>query len=198
MYPLLETIKISDGIPRNLFWHQERYNHSYELYYNQKSGTLLENIISVPDLFKFGLIKARLLYNKDSFKLEFANYVPAGIRTLKLVENNDIEYGLKYTERSLIRKLLQQKRENDDILIIKNGKITDTSISNIVFYDGETWFTPRFPLLKGTARERLLNEQRIFEKDVVIEDLRLFTHFRLINAMLDFDDQEMLEISAIK
>lgn len=198
MYPLLETIKISDGMPCNLFWHQERYNYSFEVYFNHKPGLILHEVIKVPDNYKSGQVKARLLYNKDICKLEFQKYVPAVIRTLKLVENNNIEYSLKYSNRTLIKEMFQQRGKNDDILIVKNGRITDSSISNIVFFDGRKWYTPEYPLLKGTARAKLLEEERIFIKDITLEDLRLFTHFRLINSMLDFDDQNMLEISAIK
>ena len=75
-----------------------------------------------------------------------------------MIENNKICYSLKLTDRSQINRLLKQKGNYDDILIVKNGFITDTSISNIIFYNGSKWITPAAPLLKGTCRDKLLKE----------------------------------------
>ncbi len=145
-----------------------------------------------------GKIKARFLYNKESYFVEFQKYIPVKVRSLKIIENNNIKYDHKFIDRSPIVIMMKERGDCDDILIVKKGKVTDSSIANIIFYDGIKWFTPEFPLLKGTARERLLNGKRIFLQDITVEDLNLFSHFRLVNSMLDFDDQEILEISNIK
>ena len=41
------------------------------------------------------------------------------------------------------------KREQDEILITRNGLLTDTSIANIALFNGKEWHTPKHPLLKG-------------------------------------------------
>ena len=65
--------------------------------------------------------------------------------------------------------------------------ITDTSIANIAFYDGEKWLTPKRPLLKGTTRARYLKSGLVIEKDIFVDDIKLFTKVALMNAMIDFD-----------
>ncbi|HEY6906318.1 MAG TPA: aminotransferase class IV, partial [Ignavibacteriaceae bacterium] len=100
--------------------------------------------------------------------------------------------------RNAITDLKAYREDCDDILIVRNGTITDSSIANIVLYDGKNWVTPEFPLLEGTARERLLHTGRIISKDIKLDNIKMFSHFRLVNSMLDFDEQEMIGISALK
>ena len=198
MYPLVETIKILDGVPQNLFWHQKRYNHSCKSIFGQSSNLRIEQIIYVPDAFKSGTVKARVLYNRKDYKVEFQNYTPVPVASLKLIMSDEIDYSFKFTDRNSIMAKFTDRGESDDILMVKKGIVTDTSIANIVFFDGEKWFTPEFPLLHGTARQRLLSERRIFTKNIYTNDLSRYSHFRLINSMLEFDEQIMIEISAIK
>jgi len=43
------------------------------------------------------------------------------------------------------------------------------------------------PLLKGTTRARLIDEGKIIEADIKVQDLRTFSKVALLNAMIDFD-----------
>ncbi|AHF97009.1 MAG: aminotransferase class IV family protein [Minisyncoccia bacterium] len=183
MFPLFETIKILDGKIYNLSFHQKRLEFSFQIYFQKKAPFLLSDIINIPKDFSKGLVKLRFLYSEKSYKLEFLHYKPRKIITLKIVENNEINYSLKFTDRSQINDLVHQKGTCDDILIIKNGFITDTSIANIVFYDGKEWVTPAIPLLMGTCRAKLLKENKIKEEVVKITDLYKFRAFCLINAL---------------
>jgi len=198
MYLLVETIRIKNGVPENLRWHQDRYERSCRTFYKTSPKIFIEEELNIPAEFSEGIVKCRFLYNKDSVKTEFQHYSARPINSLKLVEDNGIEYSLKFTDRTAINNLLKSKKECEDILIIKEGFITDTSIANIVFFDGKKWITPADPLLKGTARERLLNENIISTAEITENDIKQFSHFKLINAMLEFDVQEMKDISCIK
>ena len=129
--------------------------------------------------------------------MEFSFYHPKKISKLKLVQGDHLSYSLKYTDRHSLEALSLQKGACDDILIIKNGKITDTSYANIILFDGENWVTPDEPLLAGTCRQRLLDGKKIIEKSIRVEDLSGYTSFKLINAMLDFDSQPALETANI-
>ncbi len=198
MYLLFETIKILNGLPQNLWWHQQRFEYSYTTIFGKPPGIILRDVIKVPDNFLDGEVKCRFLYNADSFTAEFQNYIMRDIHSLKTVVDNNIEYGHKFTDRSTIISLLDRRGDCDDILIIKNGMVTDTSFSNIVFYDGNGWYTPSSPLLKGTARERLLKTGKILSRDITRDDLSLFSGYRLVNSMLDFEEQQIEDISGIK
>jgi len=65
--------------------------------------------------------------------------------------------------------------------------VTDTSIANIAFYDNGMWKTPKNPLLKGTTRARLIDEGKLIEADIRVNELRNFSKVALLNAMIDFD-----------
>ena len=179
----LETIKIVDAKPMHLEYHQKRY----EDVLNNFGVTKYEKLKRHIDPPKKGLFRCRLIYTPTSIeKVEYIPYNKKNIAKLKLVYDNDIEYSFKYTDRSSIDMLYEKRKDADDILIIKNGLITDTSIANIAFYD-TVWKTPSKPLLKGTTRHRLLHTEEIFETDIKVEDLPNFSKVALLNAMIDFD-----------
>lgn len=183
MYPLVETIKVLDGDACNLPYHQQRLEFAFANFFNSSPSFKLREVISVPKKFSTGLVKLRFLYSKDDFRLAFSDYEYRIVSTLRIIENNDINYEFKFTNRHEIELLLKQKGDFDDILIVKNNLITDTSIANIVFHNTDGWLTPASPLLKGTCRQRLLFEGKIQEAVIRLSDLKIFDSFCLINAM---------------
>jgi 4-amino-4-deoxychorismate lyase len=183
-----ETIKIQHRKPQNIAWHNQRFNQTRIKLFGIKEPTLLENFIEIPNDLDKGVFKCRIIYSVEIEKIEFEKYSPRKIQSLKVVECNDIDYSHKYYDRTKLNELLQQKGNCDDILIVKNGLITDTSYANIVFWDGGNWVTPSRPLLAGTARARLLDLQMIMEKEIRIKDLEYFKKARIINAMVDLDE----------
>ncbi|PLX06088.1 MAG: hypothetical protein C0596_16505 [Marinilabiliales bacterium] len=183
MCQFLETIKIKDGKPQNLDYHQYRLERTLKDLYNHKSQVLLEKKITVPEEYASGLIKCRFLYNIESFEIKFSKYEIKMISKLKIVEADDLKYNYKYVDRSYLNRLLEKREECDDILIIKNGFITDLSFANICFNDGDKWYTPSSPLLEGTCRSRLLDKKVIQPKEIKISDLSKYQYFTIINAM---------------
>jgi 4-amino-4-deoxychorismate lyase len=81
--------------------------------------------------------------------------------------------------------------------MVQNGLITDTSISNLIFFDGKEWFTPANPILQGTCRDRLMAEGRLIAKEIRIDDLDLFIGCKLINAMRDPEEEWLIAMSEI-
>jgi len=196
MFPLIETIKILDGMPKNLPYHQHRFEASYYKFYKEFTSVKLKDIIQVPQEHRQGLVKLRFLYNKTDCFCQYDEYQFKPVKTLKIVES-EIDYSLKFVDRKEIEALLKQKEAADDILIVKNNRITDTSFTNVVFYDGSEWLTPQFPLLHGTARARLLHQKIIKTVDIGLSDLKYFKSFRLINALRDFETANTLPIDNI-
>jgi len=186
MCHLLETIRIDDGEPCNLPLHDKRLNLSRRKLFSTTLEISLADHILVPDDCRSGVYRCRVIYGESIISTGFIPYQPAAVRTLKLVHADDIDYSLKYLDRSCLTVLIDREIA-DDVLIVKKGCITDTSYSNIVFTDGRHWVTPDTPLLHGTMREKLLREGTIKEERITIDDLKRFTYFRLINAMLEFE-----------
>jgi len=186
MCQLFETIKIIGGEPRNLSLHDERMNRSRRELFGNNDLLKLSDYIRVPDDAADKIIRCRVTYATTIISIEFSPYIPANIKTLKIVDAGTLVYNYKYLDRSRLNALID-KNEADDILIIKNGCISDASFANIVFNDSGRWITPDTPILQGTMRELLLRKGVIKTDRITINDLSLFTHFKLINAMLGFD-----------
>lgn len=197
MYPLLETIQVNQGAALHLEWHQRRMDYAFHVLFGSNNPIQLQNLIKVPPEFCEDVVKCRILYGREQHQIEFSKHIPRKVSSLKLIECNTIDYSHKYTNRSMIEKLLEQREEADDILIVRDGLITDTSYTNIVFFDGKKWLTPEEPLLEGTARNRLIAEGKVFTARIRQEDLNEFASFRLINAMMELEEQEDKSLSII-
>ncbi|MEN8302905.1 MAG: aminotransferase class IV family protein [Campylobacterota bacterium] len=180
----LETIRVVDGEIFNLKYHQERYE-SVLSSLGVKEMQNLREFINPPE---WGLYKCRLIYDTQNIKVTFHEYKKRDITTLKVIFENDIEYAYKSTDRGDLDALFEKREECDDILIIKDLLVSDTSVANIAFQtsSGE-WLTPKNPLLKGTTRARLLDEGKIREADIKVHELRSFSKVALLNAMIDFE-----------
>ncbi len=151
---------------------------------------LLENLIEIPNGLNDEVYKCRVIYSKEIESVEFEKYIPPKISSLKVVESNFIDYSFKFNDRTQLNDLFQRREDCDDILIVKNGFITDTSYANIVFWDGQNWLTPSTPILAGTARARLLHENKIKKAEVNVADLLRYEKARIINALNDLDDSQ--------
>jgi 4-amino-4-deoxychorismate lyase len=191
---LLETIRIQDGQAVHLAYHQQRVDQSLkQLGFNARYD--LASLIKVPD---DALYRCRIVYDAASLEIEFIPYRKRAVRTLQLVQADALDYALKYADRSALDRLFAQRGTADDILIVQGEQITDTSIANIAFFDGQRWVTPGKPLLKGTTRARLLDEKMIFESEIRLNDLAKFTRFALLNAMIGFEEIKSGIIAPLK
>jgi 4-amino-4-deoxychorismate lyase len=188
MKELLETIKIEDGQVMNIEWHNRRCNRSRLELFDEKNLLKLEEFIEPP---KRGLYRCRILYDKEVKSIEYIPYSPKKISSLKIIQS-DIDYSYKYSNRDELNRLLDKKY--DDIIIEKNGLLTDTSIANIAFYDGKSWLTPHKPLLEGTVREKLISERFLIVKNIKCEDINCYSHFALMNAMIGFQIEKSIKI----
>lgn len=185
----LETIKSVDGELFNMSYHQKRYESVLNSLGIEKKKDLIE-YLNPPE---FGIYRCRLVYTHDEINVSYHEYQKKDIKSLKLIFNNEIDYSLKFENREDIDVMYKQRDDGDDILIIKDLLVTDTSIANIAFYKNGEWFTPKTPLLKGTTRARLIDEGKIFEADIKVQDIRSFSKIALLNAMIDFDVIEECE-----
>lgn len=180
-----ESIKIKDGHAWNPDLHEERMNRTRREVLGLKDRLSLREVLhSQPT----ELTKCRVIYGENNEKIEFIPYIARRIERLKIVSCDEIQYGYKYADRSCFEPLLTGLPPDADILIVKNGLVTDTSFANIIFWDGSRWVTPSAPLLPGIKRELLLHKGVIHEQEIRLNDLPRFQSAKLINAMLDPED----------
>ncbi len=194
---LFETIRLEDGVLQNLDYHNVRLNHTRVSLYKSTDTILLQQLIQIPANCTKGVFKCRVSYSREIKTIEFEPYVHKVVKSLRLIEANTIQYNYKYTNRGQLNELLTKRERFDEILIIKNGLVTDTSYSNIIFFDGTKWVTPSTPLLQGTMRSFLLENERISEMKIKVSDLKQFQKARLINAMNPFELGKDIKIEKI-
>jgi len=223
MCRLLETIKIQNGEIYNLFYHNNRIIHSRKNLLglsgifnindfikikklNSASSVLTVNTSALTPLktskeLAFNVdhdlcYKLRVIYSKDILDADISPYKIKKISSLKIIKDNNIEYSYKYENREYLNSLFIQRESCDDILIVKNNLIADSSFANLIFFDGTNYITPSKPLLNGTKREKLLQENKIIASDIKVEDIASFQKAFLINAMVDLNEMP-LEIKNI-
>lgn len=180
---LLETIKIQEGEVANISYHQKRLNQSREALFGIKTPLDLASYITPPP--NKGIFRCRVLYDRQIQKIEYLPYTPKAITSLRVVRAN-IDYRYKYADRASFTRLLQAHQDVDEVIIEKNGYLSDTTMANIAFYDGKRWLTPKSPLLQGTMRAKLLTEKKLIEKDIPKEGLTAYQNVALMNAMIGF------------
>ncbi|WP_101688330.1 aminotransferase class IV [Dysgonomonas massiliensis] len=188
-----EAIKLLDATFYNLAYHQERIDRTQDTLGRNRID-LKKHLQSIPDSARKGLFKCRIVY---SDRIESVEYIPYSLPTINkvaIVIDDDISYDFKSTDRSRLNEL-RNEAKSDEIIIVKNGLITDGFATNLVFEaeDG-TLYTPKSYLLSGTKRQSLIDVGRIEERQISIEDLRYYTRIHFINAMIDLEDNMSIEI----
>ena len=196
MSRLIESIKLENGRFHRLHFHQDRVDRSLFDLFKLKSTINLFDVLTQQQHPKSGLYKCRIVYRENIESIDFIPYEFKPVQSLKVVHDASIEYPYKYEDRSKLNALVEQRQFCDDVLIVKNGLVTDSSYSNIIFSDGYKWITPKTALLKGTMRQFLLDTAEIKEETITIQDIPSLKTFRLINAMLGFDGPE-IDVSKI-
>jgi len=188
MSPYIETIRLQNGELKNLPYHQLRFERTRSQELGLASHPELAKEIPIPEGLDQGLLKCRIIYGETIERIEYEMYIRNEPASLKLVFSNDISYGYKYLNRSELEALYKLRGSCDDILIVKEGCLSDSYYANIAFWDGRDWFTPDTPLLPGTMRAALLDQGLLQVARIVPGDMKNFQKIRLINAMNDLNE----------
>lgn len=197
MSRFIETIRVVNGQVENLGFHQARFEQTRTALLGLKNHPKLEEEIQLPDSMKMGVIKCRVLYGHEIEKVEFQSYLKPDIRSLKVLRSDEINYTYKSADRSALTALFNQRDSCDDILIVKEGWITDSYFANVVLWDGYDWFTPAEPLLAGTMRASLLASGTIKERGIRIDNLTGYKSLCLINAMNGWTDRLEIPLGSV-
>ena len=196
MSRFIESIKIEDQKAFLLDLHQKRVNQTFA-YFGKEGSIDLAKIFKNLEHDEDGLYKLRIVYDLDKkFTTQLIPYAIPEIENFQLVENNSYDYSFKFEDRKEFERM-KTKAKTEEIIVVKNNHITDTSYTNILFLKGKEWFTPTTYLLNGVMRQNLLHEKKIKETEITLQNIKEFSHFQLINAMNDFDDMFIYPIERI-
>lgn len=206
MSQLIESILLKDGWFHNLLLHEERLNNTRQALFGLTDFIDLEDTLhealeqyldGKPESTLTGKTKCRVVYGEALESIEFIPYKQRSIKSLKVIYDDVVSYKYKFADRTKLDELFGLRDKCDDVIIVKNGFVSDCSSSNLLLFDGRKWITPGTPLLKGTQRQLLLNLETITSKLVKPEEIRYYKKARLVNAMMEFEDEVDVEISNI-
>lgn len=189
MCQLLESIKCQDGVLYNLAAHQNRMRTSMHKLLGVEAKLDLKRAIKKVAIPRKGLYKCRIIYGRDINRIEFVAYERNAVIDVAFIEDNTMSYSHKLLDRSCIEKHTKTLSYDTEVVFIKKDRITDASYSNIALYNGTEWHTPTYPLLKGTMRNRLLEEGKIKRQDIMYNDIKAYSHISFINALNDLEER---------
>ena len=198
MYPLFETIAVENFQPKNLWLHQQRMNNSYHEIFGGTNPFILSEIFKKEKITSSELLKWNVWYAKDSFQTKVTSYVIRKIYRVKLISvDTSFDYKHKFSNRSPFEQLRNQFLDYDDIIIVKNGLITDSSYANLVLKKEDKLYTPSLPLLFGTQRKYLIENQIVFEKDIQSSEIADYEKIYFINAMLTINIAPFVNVNTM-
>lgn len=196
MSRFIESICITDRQIRNLTGHQLRFSQTQKHWFGVTASPDLGAFIQNAGPPAHGKYKCRIVYDDKIQSVEFIPYTIRTPRSFAAISHHEIDYFYKSEDRAVFDQL-KNTTDKEEIIIIKNGQVTDTSYSNLIFYDGKNWITPHSCLLNGVMRQALLNTNKIRERSISLADLNRFSSFKLINAMMSPEESPALDIRTI-
>jgi 4-amino-4-deoxychorismate lyase len=131
MYRFIETIRIENHRLQYLEGHTKRLNETRRHFFPSAPEVDLAETLVLPSNLDDGVYKCRIVYGEQIEDVTFQPYMPKLLRSLRLVTDDKANYSYKYENRAMLELLLTQKGEADDILIVRDHCITDTSYSNV-------------------------------------------------------------------
>lgn len=193
----IETIAVENRQLKNLKYHEARLNKTREELWGYRDKWDLSEMIIIPDSVTNDLYKCRLAYGFEIDAVKWEFYSARTINKIQRVYHNTVDYSYKYDNRTELNSLFAQRKEADEILIIKQGMVTDSFYCNVAFFNGNKWFTPDSFLLPGTQRAFLLDSGMIEEAVIRESDIVKYSHVKLFNAMVGWENSAILDVKYI-
>ena len=195
----IETICYKQGQFQRIELHNERFNRTRQQFFGLQIPLLhLELLLSVPLDLKDKTVKCTVTYGTDIVRIDYSLYQIRPVNSLQMVVDDTIDYAFKYADRTKLNSLFNLKHQSDDILIIKNGFITDTSYANIVFKKEDKWYSPSNSLLKGTRIDSYISDGIVAPALFHPSDLPFYSEARIVNSMISIENSPVIPIENIK
>ncbi len=197
MSRFLESIAVKNGKAPLIDFHQKRYENCMQCFYPQAKIFHLSLFLDKAPQDNI-LYKLRVLYDENSISTTYIPYKKREINEIIAIDGKNISYPWKYANRQMFDELRKGLNDKQEILIFKNGLLTDSSYSNVVLQKGNAFFTPETPLLKGVQREFLLSKNLIKPKSIHRNEVLNYDRIIFINAMMDLEAGINLPIEKVR
>ena len=126
----------------------------------------------------------------DEKEILSVNYFPYEVKIphiFKIISDEKIEYSKKYLNRDFLDSLVN---DCDEVVIVQNGLITDSSKANIAIFQDGKWLVAKKPLLFGTTMQRLVEDGFLTCEDISVDIFKGAKKIALMNAMIGFLEVE--------
>lgn len=195
---LLESICVKGGEACLLPLHQKRVDASLSLLAQQvehdkihtnhcKASLSLSAFVAKLILPQESCHKLRLIYDAQGDIHEWScdPYKIRSIRRFVLRELPELDYALKWADRSALSAATRGLSASEEPLICQNGWLCDASYANLLFGEPGNWTTPTHCLLAGVKQASLLASGNIKQAPIHRDDLGSYPFVSIINAMID-------------
>ncbi len=150
-----------------------------------KNPFSLKQLLESEHLPQKGLFKIRIVYGLTVERLDILPYVVRPISSLQTIDlPSEYDYSFKYAARSVLDNAFKKRKNADDVLLIRDGFVTDSYYANTVFWKDGKAFVPDTPLLNGVRRKHLLDLGKVQIIKIRKDDIWAYKKVSLINAML--------------
>ncbi len=129
--------------------------------------------------------KGRLLCEVTALRSGNMAFADLKIARTAIDKNNVFLYH-KTTHRKMYEEALRERPECNDVLLFnESGEVTESTIANVAVERNGALYTPpvKCGLLPGTLRARMLEQQRIRERKLTVEEVLESANVYLLNAV---------------
>ena len=193
-FELLETIALEDGQFLLLDEHLSRCRSSAAYFgFRWNETEVLKALDALREEHPAGLWRARLTVDRracaraEASPLSVERAAPLEVRfATRPVADSDPLLFHKTTARGRIERELALCRPCDDVIFWNSrGEVTESSIANVVVFDGAKYWTPprTAGLLAGTFRNDLIARGKLNERTIHKAELEGAQSFFLVNSV---------------
>lgn len=194
MNRFIESIALYDGVLRNLELHQDRLEETYFAHFGEPGEIDLANELRRFTLPTAGVYKIRVTYSTTLESIEIEAYTRPVVQQVMLVQADGLDYNYKYAERLKLEALCHDIPTGTQPVLVQHGYLTDAIYANVCLYDkGDgVWLTPKYPLLKGTARRSAIAAGQVKPAQIHANDFYAgkYSKLKLINCMTLFHEAQ--------
>lgn len=178
-YQLIETMRIQDGSIRRLAYHDARLKSS-AAHFNFKTADFTKalNTYIEENNLNTGVFKLRAVLSKDGQLGISHDDLPGNnpVMTARLFEAPLKGAAAFISNKTTARHHYRGKTNASDVVLYYNDKldITEFNIGSIVIKEAGKFYTPKYDsgILNGVMRQSLLDDGKITEQNITLNDLR--------------------------
>lgn len=190
-----ETIAVMDKKPLFLDMHLKRLASTLK-FFDIKNKVDLDKIYEYINNHSKKNFALKIIVSDENFIITsrennyIDNYESFTLKKSEVIKNSSSKLiyhkSLCYYENILEHKIANIEGYKSALFVNERGEITETSTANIFFVKAGVIYTPKLScgLLKGTMREYLIQNYKIYEDIILYNDLEKYDEIFISNSLM--------------